>query len=116
MATGNDAHATSLRHSAVASPQHVKLSQAHRSAIIAGFRAATAAGPLIGDMVHGVGVKLIFADIEHSNHISNVRDAIVLSTTRNAVRQSLLGARPRLLEPVYEIEVLTIAECVEQIR
>lgn len=86
------------------------LTRSQRQAIIAGFRASLASGPLIGDTVRGVGVKLIFADVDGST-----RDAMVLSSARAAVRQSLLGARPRLLEPVLAAEVLCPAECTEKL-
>lgn len=77
------------------------LSTAHREAIIAGFRAAVAAGPLIGEVVRGVRLQLIFADID-----SETKPSVVLANARSAARQSLLGARPRLLEPILSCEIL----------
>lgn len=77
------------------------LSRAHREAIIAGFRAAVAAGPLVGEVVRRVRLQLIFADIDHQTKAS-----VVLTNARTAARQALLGARPRLMEPILSCEIL----------
>ncbi|CCW67701.1 unnamed protein product [Phytomonas sp. Hart1] len=83
---------------------------AHRQAILTGFRAATAAGPLIGDVVRGVAARLVLVEAA-----PDTRAAVVLANARGAVRQALLGARPRLLEPVLSCEVLCGAEWVEKL-
>lgn len=77
------------------------LTPAHREAILAGFRAAVAAGPLVGEVVCGVRLQLIFADID-----PQTKPSVVLANARTAARQALLGARPRLLEPILSCEIL----------
>ncbi|KPI85300.1 small nuclear ribonucleoprotein component-like protein [Leptomonas seymouri] len=89
---------------------HHTLKGAHQRAIISAFRTTMAAGPLVGEVVRGVGAKLIFANIDAST-----RDAVVLSNARTALRHSLFGARPRLLEPVLAAEILCTPECVSQL-
>ncbi|EPY27503.1 116 kDa U5 small nuclear ribonucleoprotein component [Strigomonas culicis] len=91
--------------------QFAPLSTRHRQAVVAGFRSALAAGPLIGELVRATQVKLIFADVEHAS----TRDAVILGHARSGVKEALLGARPRLLEPVFRIEVLCTAEEVEKV-
>eukprot|EP00796_Vickermania_ingenoplastis_P001575 gene1575-958_t len=89
------------------------LSSAHREAILTGFRSAVATGPLVGEVVRGVGVKLIFANID-----PGITNGVVVANARTAARQALLGARPRLLEPILSCEVLCAAEedKIEKVR
>ncbi|KPA84800.1 small nuclear ribonucleoprotein component-like protein [Leptomonas pyrrhocoris] len=89
---------------------HHAFKDAHQRAIISAFRTTMAAGPLVGEVVRGVGAKLIFADIDAST-----RDAVVLSNSRTALRHALFGARPRLMEPVLAAEILCAPECVPQL-
>lgn len=81
------------------------LSPAHRNAVIAGFRAAVATGPLVGEAVRGVAMKLIIADVD-----PHIKPAVVLGNARSAARQALLGARPRLLEPIFSCEIICPSE------
>lgn len=87
------------------------LTAAHRRAIIAGFRAAVAAGPLVGATVRGAWIRLVFADLDPATKAS-----VVLSHTRSAARQALLGARPRLMEPIFSCEVLcsSVEDAIEK--
>ncbi|KAG5470626.1 hypothetical protein LSCM1_01872 [Leishmania martiniquensis] len=94
----------------LAEEAHHALKVAHQRAIVSAFRATMAAGPLVGGIVRGVAAKLIFADIDAST-----RDAVVLSNARTALRHSLFGARPRLMEPVLAAEILCTPECVGQL-
>ncbi|KAG5470211.1 hypothetical protein LSCM4_02905 [Leishmania orientalis] len=94
----------------LAEEAHHTLKVAHQRAIVSAFRATMAAGPLVGGMVRGVAAKLIFADIDAST-----RDAVVLSNARTALRHSLFGARPRLMEPVLAAEILCTPEGVSQL-
>ncbi|CAJ1991765.1 U5 small nuclear ribonucleoprotein component / Snu114 / U5-116K [Leishmania donovani] len=94
----------------LAEEAHHPLKVAHQRAIVSAFRSTMAAGPLVGEMVRGVAAKLIFADIDAST-----RDAVVLSNARTALRHSLFGARPRLMEPVMAVEILCAPECVLQL-
>lgn len=94
----------------LAEETHHTLKPAHQRAIISAFRTTMANGPLVGEVVRGVGAKLIFADIDAAT-----RDAVVLSNARTALRHSLFGARPRLMEPVLAAEILCTPECVGQL-
>jgi 116 kDa U5 small nuclear ribonucleoprotein component len=94
----------------LAEESHHALKSAHQRAIVSAFRATMAAGPLVGEVVRGVGAKLIFADVDAAT-----RDAVVLSNARTALRHSLFGARPRLLEPVLSAEILCSPECVSKL-
>lgn len=88
------------------------LSREHREAILTGFRVAVSAGPLINEAVRGVRLNLIFADIDPST-----KPSVVRANARSAARQALLGARPRLLEPVLAGEVLCPDEdCVDKVK
>lgn len=81
------------------------ISAAHLSALIRGFRAAVSAGPLVGETVRGVAMRIITADLD-----PHTSQAVVLANARSAARQSLLGARPRLLEPTLQGELVCSAE------
>ncbi|KAG5496281.1 hypothetical protein JKF63_02582 [Porcisia hertigi] len=94
----------------LAEETHHTLKVAHQCAIVSAFRSTMAAGPLVGEMVRGVAAKLIFADIDTST-----RDAVVLSNARTALRHSLFGARPRLMEPVMAAEILCTPDSVLQL-
>ncbi|KAL7709611.1 small nuclear ribonucleoprotein component-like protein [Lotmaria passim] len=94
----------------LAEETHHERTAAHQRAIVSAFRTTMAAGPLVGGVVRGVAARLIFADIDAST-----RDAVVLSNARTALRHSLFGARPRLLEPVLAAEILCVPECVPQL-
>lgn len=86
------------------------LTRQQKNAIAAGFRAVMAAGPLVGEVVRGVGVRLILAELDEAT-----RYPLILSNSRVAVMQSLLGARPRLLEPVFSADILCDPESVEKV-
>ncbi|KEG14319.1 putative U5 small nuclear ribonucleoprotein component [Trypanosoma grayi] len=85
----------------------VPLTHERLQAITAGFRSAVAAGPLTGDVVRGAAVRLIFADVAHET-----KDAAVLAAARSAVKQALLGAQPRLLEPVLGVDITCPPESI----
>ncbi|KAG8341921.1 Elongation factor Tu GTP binding domain [Trypanosoma vivax] len=90
--------------------QAALLTEQRLQAVAAGFRSAVSAGPLIGDVVRGVGVRLIFADIE-----PDAKDTAVVAAARTAVKQALLGAKPRLLEPVLAVDITCSSENVPKI-
>ncbi|ORC88245.1 putative U5 small nuclear ribonucleoprotein component [Trypanosoma theileri] len=86
------------------------LTQQRLQAISVGFRSAVASGPLTGDVVRGAALRLIFADIA-----AEIKDTAVLSIARTTVKQALLGAQPRLLEPVLAVDITCPPECVAKI-
>ncbi|RNF27303.1 small nuclear ribonucleoprotein component-like protein [Trypanosoma conorhini] len=87
--------------------QFAPLTQQRLQAMAVGFRSAVASGPLTGDVVRGVAVRLVFADVE-----AEVKDAAVISIARTTVKQALLGGQPRLLEPVLAVDITCPPECV----
>ncbi|CBH18611.1 U5 small nuclear ribonucleoprotein component,putative [Trypanosoma brucei gambiense DAL972] len=87
-----------------------RLTEQRLQAITAGFRSAVAAGPLIGDVVRGAALRLIFADLE-----PDARDAAIMAGARTAAKQALLGAHPQLLEPVLKVDIMCPPGSVEKI-
>ncbi|KAH9578994.1 Elongation Factor G [Trypanosoma melophagium] len=90
--------------------QLAPLTQQRLQAISVGFRSAVASGPLTGDVVRSAALRLVFADIA-----PEIKDTAVLSISRTTVKQALLGAQPRLLEPVLAVDITCPPECVATI-
>ena len=74
-----------------------------REMIIQGFRLACSSGPLSGEPMRGVKVKLIHAEL-HSDP-AHRGWAQIVPTARRAIFGSFLTAKPVLLEPIYKIQV-----------
>nr|CCC96040.1 unnamed protein product [Trypanosoma congolense IL3000] len=86
------------------------LTEKQLQAITAGFRSAVAAGPLTGDVVRGAALRLVFAHVE-----PGARDAAVVAGARAAAKQALLGAHPRLLEPLLAVDIMCPPDSVEKV-
>jgi elongation factor 2 len=74
-----------------------------KESIISGFYWACKAGPLCGEPLRGVKVKLIDAQI-HKDPTQREPTQISRAVSR-AILGALLTARPVLLEPIYKIEI-----------
>jgi len=74
-----------------------------REMIIQGFRLACSSGPLSGEPMRGVKVKLIHAEL-HSDP-AHRGWAQIVPAARRAIFGSFLTAKPVLLEPIYKIQV-----------
>jgi elongation factor G len=77
------------------------------SACEAGARDALVTGPLVGAPVVGVRVELV----EGKTHPVDSSDLAFQLATRDAVRDALRGAAPRLLEPIMRLEVEAPQAC-----
>jgi elongation factor 2 len=84
------------------------------AAIISAFRSACKAGPLCGEPLRDVTVKLIDVQL-HENPLYHY-PVEVLNGARKAIFGSFLTAKPVLLEPIYRISVSVspqhIGECL----
>jgi len=76
--------------------------------VVSGFRYACRAGPLCGEPMRGVKVKLI--DIQLSDNAELHGPVEVMRGVGKAVFGSFLTAKPVLLEPVYKTVVSASAE------
>ena len=81
-----------------------------RETIIAGFRWACRAGPLCEELIRGVKVKLVDAQL-HDDPVHR-GPAQIMPAIRRAILGSFLTAKPVLLEPVYKIGVSVPARWV----
>lgn len=88
-----------------------ELTLAQRVTVERAFRSAVSAGPLVGEPVREAVVRLIHAQADRQCSERELR-----MFAASAVRRALLGARPRLLEPVYAGEVLAPQQSIDAIR
>jgi elongation factor G len=75
--------------------------RAYISACEAGARDALVTGPLVGAPVVGARVELV----EGKTHPVDSNDLAFQVATRDAVRDAMRAAEPRLLEPIMRVEV-----------
>lgn len=68
-----------------------------------GFAWAAGAGPLCGEALRGVKFSLTDAQL-HADGVHR-RGAQVIPAVRRALNAAMLAAEPRLLEPVYKVEI-----------
>jgi U5 small nuclear ribonucleoprotein component len=76
-----------------------------RDAIEQGFQWAIREGPLTGECVRGVVVRLVDATI--SDDPTSRTPGQIIPAVRRAVHAALVTAAPRILEPLYDVEILT---------
>eukprot|EP00746_Dinoflagellata_sp_MGD_P158715 gnl/MRDRNA2_/MRDRNA2_86537_c0_seq1.p1 gnl/MRDRNA2_/MRDRNA2_86537_c0~~gnl/MRDRNA2_/MRDRNA2_86537_c0_seq1.p1 ORF type:complete len:951 (+),score=29.48 gnl/MRDRNA2_/MRDRNA2_86537_c0_seq1:41-2854(+) len=81
--------------------------------IIQGFRWSTKEGPLCEETVRNV--KFLLLDIERSTENSLWFGGQLIATARRSCYCGFLLAAPRLMEPVYFVEITTPAECIAAI-
>ncbi|VEU21395.1 DEKNAAC102388 [Brettanomyces naardenensis] len=74
-----------------------------KEAIVQGFKWAAREGPLCNEPIRDIRFRIIDADISSSNIEAN--SAQIIQMVRNACHSAIMTATPRLLEPVYEIEI-----------
>jgi elongation factor 2 len=78
--------------------------------VISGFRWGAESGPLAGEPMRGVKVKLLDAQL-HEDPVHR-GPAQIMPATRRAFYGSFLTAKPVLLEPIYKISVTVPAQWV----
>jgi elongation factor 2 len=77
--------------------------QGSKASIIAGFHWACRNGPLCGEALRGVEVKLMNMELDVD---AGLRDpSQIMRAVSRAILGSCLTARPTLLEPIYKIDV-----------
>ncbi len=85
-----------------------------RDAIISGFRSACRAGPLCGEPLRDVKVKLL--DVKLHENPAYREPTEIMNGIRRAIFGSFLTAKPVLLEPIYKIGVSVptqwVGECL----
>ena len=81
--------------------------------IISGFRWACSSGPLSGEPMRGVKVKLVHAEL-HSDPVHRGW-AQCVPATRRAIFGSFLSAKPTLLEPIYKIQINVPSELIGEV-
>jgi elongation factor 2 len=74
-----------------------------KNSIISGFRSACKAGPLCGESLRDVKVKLL--DVQLSENPAFHESIEIINGVRHAIFGSFLTAKPALLEPIYKIGV-----------
>ncbi len=83
------------------------------SALVDGFRWACQSGPLCGEPLRGVKVKLIGAQLNYDRAQGGYTQ--IMPAVRKAILGSFLTADPILLEPVYRIQISIPAEQIGDI-
>jgi U5 small nuclear ribonucleoprotein component len=84
-----------------------------RESIVQGFQWGTREGPLCDEPIRNVKFKLLGAEIA-DDPILRARGQLI-PTARRVCYSSFLLATPRLMEPVYFVEIQSPADCVSAI-
>jgi len=85
-----------------------------KSSIVQGFQWATREGPLCEEPVRGTKVKILDAIL--ADKPIHRGGGQIIPTTRKTVHSSILTATPRLLEPVYRLQIQCPGSMVEAIQ
>ncbi|KAJ1923594.1 hypothetical protein IWQ60_005784 [Tieghemiomyces parasiticus] len=84
-----------------------------RDSVRQGFQWATREGPLCDEMVRNVKFKILGADLAPEPIYRG--GGQIIPTARRVCYSSFLMATPRLLEPMYAVEVQAPADCVSAV-
>ncbi|RKP37980.1 116 kda U5 small nuclear ribonucleo protein-like protein component [Dimargaris cristalligena] len=84
-----------------------------RDSVRQGFQWATREGPLCDETIRGVKFKILGADLAPEALYRG--GGQVIPTARRVCYSSFLMATPRLMEPVYYVEVQAPADCVASV-
>lgn len=84
-----------------------------KNSIIQGFQWGTREGPLCDEPIRNVKFKLIHSSIASAP--INRGGGQIIPTARRVAYSSFLLASPRLLEPIYAVEVQCPADCISAI-
>lgn len=84
-----------------------------RESIVQGFQWGTREGPLCDEPVRNCKFKILDANIaQESIHRSRGQ---IIPTARRVAYSAFLLATPRLMEPIYSVEITSPADCVSAI-
>lgn len=84
-----------------------------REAIKQGFQWATREGPLADEPVRNVKFRVLHAELDSDPVYRNAGQ--IIPTARRCIYAALLLATPRLMEPIYYVEVQAPADCVSAV-
>jgi len=105
--------ANALLDDTLASEVDKSLVNAVKNSVIQGFQWGAREGPLCDEPMRSVKFKLLDATIaEEAIHRSGGQ---IIPTARRVTYSSFLTATPRLMEPVYRVEIQTPANCMKAI-
>ena len=85
-----------------------------RSSIVQGFQWATREGPLCEEPVRGTKLKILDAVLAEKPIYRG--GGQVIPTARRTVHSALLTASPRLMEPMYRLDIMCPGSMVESIQ
>lgn len=85
-----------------------------KSSIVQGFQWATREGPLCEEPVRSTKLKLL--DVVLADKPIHRGAGQVIPTARKVVHSSILTASPRLMEPIYRLEIQCPGEIVDAIH
>lgn len=85
----------------------------YKDIIIKGFQWAIKEGPLCDEQINDVKFKII--DISFAKEEIDRNNSQIIQMVRNACHASLLIGEPKLLEPIYKIEIIVNFEVVDSL-
>mmetsp|Transcript_49240 Transcript_49240/g.119336 ORF Transcript_49240/g.119336 Transcript_49240/m.119336 type:complete len:1086 (-) Transcript_49240:76-3333(-) len=85
-----------------------------KSSIVLGFQWATREGPLCEEPVRGTKLKILEATL--ADKPIHRGGGQIIPTARRTVHSSLLTATPRLMEPIYQLQIQCPGEIVDSIQ
>ncbi len=85
-----------------------------KESVVQGFRWAAREGPLCDEMLRGVKFKLLDASIAAESIYRG--GGQIIPTARRIVYSSILTASPRLMEPIYKVEIQAPADVIPAVR
>jgi len=85
-----------------------------RSSIVQGFQWATREGPLCEEPVRGTKIKILDAVL--ADKPIHRGGGQIIPTARRTVHSSILTATPRLMEPIYRLQIQCPGEIVDSIQ
>ena len=88
-----------------------------RSSVVAGFQWGAREGPLCDEPMRSVKLRLVGAEVAGGEGVapSARSGGQIIPTARRAAYSAFLTASPRLMEPVYSVEVTSPADCVQTV-
>lgn len=85
-----------------------------RSSIVQGFQWATREGPLCEEPVRGTKLKIL--EVALADKPIHRGGGQIIPTARRTVHSALLTATPRLMEPIYQLQIQCPGEIVDSIQ
>jgi len=84
-----------------------------KESVVQGFQWGTREGPLCDEMIRNVKFKILDAQI--SDEPAHRSGGQMIPTSRRVAYSAFLLAAPRLMEPIYAVEIQAPADCVSAI-